>query len=403
MRQKNNLVEFTQRLCSIQTENPPGREFAACVEFLENEMQLMGLSTQRIQVPFETVQKNLPPECWEYPRLNLIARWDRKAAKTLHFNSHFDVVPVSDDWKSDPFSPIVKGTRLIGRGTSDMKGCLAASVFAVKALMECGLESPWNIELSFTCDEEIGGECGAGYLTKQKLIRPDAVIVCEGGAGPNVMIGHRGVLWADVTVAGKAAHGSNPGAGTNAFEKGIELASRFQQYHQNCLSRTTAYPMDLAHSFHPSMTIGGVSGGGSKVNTIPDSFHFTIDRRLIPEERVADIKREFQSILKQASLDDPELKASIRYITGFDAAITDINSTISQRIQSAIESVYRKPANPRVFGAFTDLHFFLQYCQCPAVGYGVEGDGIHSSNEYLKIQSLVDTARVYAETALSMG
>jgi len=399
---QEEMVEMTQRLCSLATENPPGHHFEECVDYLEEIMRARGFATQKVRVPLEYQKKYLPPELWDKPRFNLISRWDTGGSKILHFNSHYDVVPATEGWKTDPFAPVIRGQRLFGRGTSDMKGCLVASIFAAQALRDLKLRPVWNLEFSFTADEEIGGECGAGFLVKNKIVQPDAAIVCEGGAGDSIMIGHRGVLWADIHVHGVPAHGSNPGAGINAFERGIRLAGRFLEYHQRCLERVTQHEMDKPHSRRPSMTLGGVSGGGSKVNTIPGWFHFTIDRRLIPEERVASVIREFQAILREAKRQDKTLKAEMKILTGFDAALTDPDSSLCRAACQAVRAVTGKIPNPRIFGAFTDLHFFTNQARCPTIGYGVEGNGIHGHQEYLVIPSLVKTARVYAEIARTL-
>ncbi|MGC9326100.1 MAG: M20 family metallopeptidase [Candidatus Hinthialibacter sp.] len=400
--QRDEMVQLTQRLCAFPTENPPGRQFPEQAEFLAQQLDHMGFLVSVVPVPEEYVQKYTPRESWDYPRCNVLARWDVGAEKTLHFNSHFDVVPVSSDWKTDPFQPVVKRDRLYGRGTSDMKGCITSCIFALKALKHCKAAPPWNIEVSFTCDEEIGGHCGAGYIIQNDLVKPDAAVICEGGAGDSIMSGHRGVLWADILVRGVSAHGSNPEAGVNAFEKGYLLVNRFLERHKEHLKRETRHSMDRETARRPSMTLGGVSGGGAKVNTIPDHFHFTIDRRLIPEETVKQVKDDYREILQTAMREDKTLKAQMNLLMGFDAAITDPDEMLCETALRAVQRVMRKEGKLRVFGAFTDMHFFVNHAKCPAIGYGVEGDGIHGSNEYLVVRSLVDTARVYAEIALTV-
>ena len=398
---RDEMIKLTGALCAIATENPPGREYESCVDFLNETAKSFGLKTKKVRVPKAYQIIDLPPDMLEYPRFNLICRWNTGAKKTIHFNSHYDVVPVTDDWKTDPFSPVLKGGKLYGRGTSDMKGSLVASLYAVKAMRECGLTPPWNVELSFTADEEIGGECGVGYLVKKRIVCPDAAVICEGGAEDYIMYGHRGVLWADVLVKGVSAHGSRPHLGVNAFEKGMDLARRFRDLQKQYAKRKTAYPVNHPAARTPTMTLGGVSGGGSKVNTIPDSFHFTIDRRLIPEERISDVTKELKQVIQDARSDDKKLKAKLRVMKGFNAGITEQESDICKIAKRAVESVHRRKAETLIFGAFTDLHFFTNEGHCPTVGYGVAGDGIHGCKEYVLVKSLVETARVYAEIALN--
>ena len=147
---KKEIEALTQALCGFATVNPPGENFEACARFLQKTANDLGLRSRMVNVPRAYIREHLPPECWPYPRYNVIARWNVGAEKTLHFNSHFDVVPATEDWRTPPFAPVVERGRLYGRGTCDMKGCLAASLFAVAALKECGRIPPCNLEFSFT-------------------------------------------------------------------------------------------------------------------------------------------------------------------------------------------------------------------------------------------------------------
>lgn len=399
---REEMVGLTQDLCAFATENPPGRHFEECVDFLDDYSRSIGLETIKIRTPDAYQKQYAPAETWDFPRYNLVARWDVGASRVIHFNSHYDVVPATSDWKTDPFNPVVQNKRLYGRGVQDMKGCLAASLFAVKAMRECGLTPPWNIELSFTADEEIGGHCGAGYITREGLVKPDAAVICEGGMGRVISHGQRGVYWSKVTTRGVSGHGSSPNSGVNAFEKGLALARRFQALHKTHRKRVTAYKMVAPEFRRPTLTLGGVSGGGSKVNTIPDRFYFTLDRRIIAEETTAEIEREYRLLIDDAMKLDRFLLAEIETLSAFDAGFTDPNHPLCRSAVEAVRRVYGKPGQLKMFGAFTDLHFFANVVKCPAIGYGVEGEGLHSSNEYLLIDSLPRTAQVYAEIALSM-
>src|SRR5690606_1509616 len=105
------------------------------------------------------------------------------------------------------------GGKLYGRGSADMKSALAASILAVEALRATGTTPTANVELSFTADEETGGQLGAGWLVKNKIVRPDWAVVCEGGSRDKVGVGHKGVLWLEFHLQGVAAHGSAPEKG----------------------------------------------------------------------------------------------------------------------------------------------------------------------------------------------
>ena len=146
-----------QELVRTPTVNPPGENYAEIVGLLEAKCQALGMQTQIAEVPTDRAEQVISNAA-THPRLNLIARWDVGAEKTVHFNAHYDVVPVAGDWRfNNPFSGEIDGEWLYGRGADDMKDAIAALLFAIETLQETGTEPKFNIECSFTCDEETAG------------------------------------------------------------------------------------------------------------------------------------------------------------------------------------------------------------------------------------------------------
>jgi len=394
------MVNFTKRFCQIATVNPPGNRYLECVRFLEKKLRTLGLKTKIHRVP-PAVQRKLVPGLDAYPRYNLVAHWGVGARKTLHFTGHYDVVPPTSGWKTDPFKPHVKEGKLIGRGTGDMKGCNSAAIFAVQALKASGVRPPWNIELSFTADEETGGYAGLGWLVKSGKIRPDAAVLLEGGSGENIGYAHRGVLWLNITVLGKAGHASNPKNGINALEKACGLIrdlKKLERLYAGRRSRFLAGPL----ARRPTLMIGGVSGGGNKINTIPDMFMFSIDRRLLPEEKLGRVKAEFLRVIRQAQRRDKDLKVQVEYPLYVAPGWTKPHEQIIKVAQAAHKMVRGKRSRLRMSGGFTDMHWLTNDGGVPTVGYGVSGGGAHSDFEYLNIASLPETAKIYSEIALRM-
>jgi len=400
-KRQRELVEFTKAFCRFGTVNPPGHLYLECVRFLDKKLKSLGLKTRILRVP-PKVQAKLVPGLDAYPRYNIVARWDTGAKKTLHYTGHYDVVPPTSGWQTDPFAPFVKGDKLIGRGTVDMKACDAAAIFAVQALKACGVTPKWNIELSFTADEETGGYAGLGWTVKSKQIKPDAAVLLEGGSGENIGYAHRGVLWLNVTVFGKAAHASNPKNGVNALEKACTLIRELQtldKIYAKRRSRFHAQPM----ARRPTLMIGGVSGGGNKINTIPDRFSFSIDRRLLPEENLGKVKAEIMAVIKRAQRKDRELQVEVAYPLYVAPGWTDERAEILKVTQAAYKAVTGQPSKFRMTGGFTDMHWLTNDAKVPTVGYGCKGAGAHADFEWVSIQSMIETCQVYAEIAMRMA
>ena len=104
----------------------------------------------------------------------------------------------------------------------------------------------------------------------------------------NIGNGHNGVLWLEIEVKGKAAHGAQPDKGINAFEKTAELVTALQRVKRNLKSPERAFKLPDGSDRYPTLNIGGTFRGtdGDKVNTVPASVTFSIDRRITPNEEL---------------------------------------------------------------------------------------------------------------------
>src|SRR3989338_2113943 len=252
-RNKEYVIKLVSRLIEIPTVNPPGENYENMVCFLESECRKIGLSTKKHITPRDVLDKFGIKGGSR--RISLVADLDAGAHKTFHVNSHYDVVPATDKWKTDPFKAIIKGNKIYGRGSEDMKGNIASVLFALEALKDCGIKPKINIQLSFTPDEEIGGGAGLGYLVSKGLVKADYAM-SEGYSGNCISIGNKGVLWAEVEVIGKSAHGSMPYKGVNSFERMNMLVNELVKLKNKISKRKTQYNMRDPVSKNPSFVMG---------------------------------------------------------------------------------------------------------------------------------------------------
>jgi succinyl-diaminopimelate desuccinylase len=399
---KKSMIRFLSDFCAIPTVNPPGAEYERCVKFLEQKLKSIGLSTRIVRVPDKEL-KRLVPDGQGDPRLSLIARWDVGAKRTLLLTGHYDVVPATANWKTDPFVPVIKGNKLFARGSCDMKGSDTAAIFCVEAMKEAGLIPPCNIELAFTPDEETGGYPGLGWLVKSRAIKADAAILLEGGGGETVGYAHRGVVWAKVTVHGKPSHASRPKDGINALEKAIPVILQYKALEKVYARRTTRYNTPRKGQRNPTLMIGGVSGGGTKINTVPDTFSFTIDRRLNPEDDARAVRAELQAVLKEAKRRDRSLKAEIEFPLYVESGHTVPEHRLCKIGLDAARAVQKHRPRLTMTLGFTDMHFLTNDAGIPTLGYGACGANYHADDEYVDVKSLSTAARFYAEVALRLG
>ncbi|PIF02050.1 MAG: hypothetical protein CR996_02030 [Draconibacterium sp.] len=252
---KEDVIALTRELIAFNTVNPPGNESDAA-RFLGNLLSESGFNVEYI--PFE---KN---------RLHVIAeKGCQKDITPVVFSGHIDTVPLgAKEWNYSPFAGEIKDGKLFGRGSSDMKGGLAAMVVAAILAYEEGFSG--GVRLILTSGEELGCQ-GALHLvaTHKDLGRAKGIIIGEPTANIPA-IGHRGGLYLNLTTKGKTAHSSMPHFGDNAIYKAARAITKIEKFDFNVEA-------DPLLKF-PTINVGTIFGG-MNINSVPDHATFTIDIR----------------------------------------------------------------------------------------------------------------------------
>lgn len=398
-RHTDQLLGRLQTLVGFRTVNPPGRDYAAITAWLTRELGQVGLKARRFAIPAALARKTLPPDQQAHPRFNVLGKLAAgRSARTLHFNAHYDVVPVSGDWKhGDPFSGAVDGPWIYGRGTSDMKGSIASLLTALDALRATGTAPRTNIEVSFTADEETDSVLGAEWLVHHAPIRPDYAVVMEGGDGNAVCCGHNGTIWLEVIVHGRAAHGSLPEKGINALEKMSRLVLALDPYKKQ-LARTT-WRTPEGKTMRPTINVGGVfqCGEGAKINTVPAQASFTIDRRVLPVEDHGGAERDLRAFLNSAAREIGDCRITIRKISENFACFSPPTHPFFAAMAGCVTRVRGEPTVFNASTGFNDMHFFAHVRKIPTLGYGPGGENFHAVDERARVKELVRAAKIYAE------
>ncbi|WP_414664645.1 M20 family metallopeptidase [Horticoccus sp. 23ND18S-11] len=398
-RHPGELLGRLQQLVGVSTVNPPGENYDAITKWLVHELEDVGLRTRRFPIPAALMRKELPPEQHGYPRFNVLGqRPVAGARKTIHFNAHYDVVPVSGTWKhGSPFSGAIERGWMYGRGTADMKGSIASLLMAMRALRATGTAPRMNVEISFTADEETDSALGTGWLVAHAPIKPDYAVVMEGGEGRHVCCGHNGTLWLEVHVHGRPAHGSLPAKGINALEKMAALVRAFDTYKHTLAQRTWKTPEGKLH--RPTVNLGGVfhCGEGAKINTVPALASFTIDRRVIPAETHAAAERELRAFLVKAARQIPQCTISVHKISENYPCFSEPTHPFFNAMAGCVTRVRKEKTKFNVSTGFNDMHFFSHHLKIPTLGYGPGGIDYHGVDERAEVKELIASAKIYAE------
>jgi succinyl-diaminopimelate desuccinylase len=394
-----DMVVTLQQLVGIATVNPPGDHYDAITHLLAGELTAAGLSAKRYPIPAKLLRRALPAEQHAFPRFNVLGKLRAAGArKTIHFNAHYDVVPVSGKWRhGSPFSGAVERGWVFGRGTSDMKGSHASLLLALRALRATRTAPKMNVEVSFTADEETDSVLGAEWLVKHAPIAPDCAIVMEGGERGSVCCGHNGVVWLEVTVHGRAAHGSQPELGINAFEKMSALVLELEDYKRLLAQRAWRAPDGRA--MRPTINVGGVfsAGPGGKINTVPAEARFSIDRRVLAIEDHAKAERELRAFLAAAARRIPQCRIMVTKVSENFACFSAPEHPFFATMADCVTRVRRAKTTFNVSTGFNDMHFFAHHLRIPTLGYGPGGENYHAVDERASVRDLVNTAKIYAE------
>jgi len=383
-------VDLLKKLIEIPSVSPSGENYDKISDLLYKELSRIADSAEVIEVPKSYQSRNCK-SAGENPRYIVLGRVKGLSGKRIHFNGHYDVVPGGQGWTvTDPFKPVIKDGRLYGRGAIDMKGGIAAVMGAVYAVHESGSQPYHDIELAFVPDEEIGGECGTGYLVEELLAGnlPDYVIIPEPSGLNYPWHGHKGLLWAKVKVKGVNAHGSTPWRGKNAFLLGARLSLELLSAYAPILSRKRSkYKTIPEESMHPTIMIGGEAGvsGGGKTNQVPGEFYFTIDRRLIPEETVDEVKKELEAVLRWVG-HGLGLDYTVEYTAMMEPAINEPGELYRALVKAAsIHGV--SVSEPIVCPGGLDLRYYTSK-GVKTLSYGPGGEVAHAPDEYISLDEL---------------
>lgn len=309
-------------------------------------------------------------------RPNVIGRLDFGAEKTIALNAHYDVVPVDrTDWKRDPFKLTRVGNRMYGRGASDDKSGIAVSLFAAE-----NAKPTANVELVFTCDEEIGSKYGLAWVLEKhrKMIRADYAVVLD--VEDCIVTGSSGVSGGTIIIKGVEHHAGMPFLGVNAVEKSLRFLLKLKKFDDVVSKYKCKYPGEMDGQVKGRFNITMINGGVAP-NLIPGKVEIKFDLRSPPGTKVRDFQimliNYFEKLKKEEKID-----ASIKMDSTHESYITDMDSDILKRIR---KSVKEKKIHVS-FGGF-DGTFFSQ-ANIPSVAYGAQNFSIHQANEYVEINKL---------------
>nr|WP_314623369.1 M20/M25/M40 family metallo-hydrolase [uncultured Noviherbaspirillum sp.] len=386
-------VDFLADLVRIPTDTPPG-DNAPHAEAVAQKIELLGWEVERHPVPRQTVT-----DYGMTSITNLIVR--RRYATggpTIALNAHGDVVPPGEGWTRPPYGAQIEDGRMFGRATAVSKSDFATFLYAARAVEALGLPLRGALELHFTYDEEFGGTLGPGWLLAQGLTRPDYLI--GAGFSYNVVNAHNACLQFEITVHGKATHGSIPETGHDALQAATAMLNAIYAE----VPRLKAKRSTIAGIDHPTMIVGRIDGG-TNTNVVPGKVTLKMDRRMIPEEDPAQVEADVRRMIETAVEGLPGIRVEIRRLLLAEALrpLPGQEKLVDSLRRNAL-GVLGEPVTVLGSALYTDARLYSEY-GIPAVLYGAGPRTVLESNakqadEHLVLEDLRAATKVVALTLL---
>lgn len=387
----DELVQFTQELVRINSVFDPEQEGANEEAAAKRIAEF--LITEGFEVHFEEVVPGRP---------NVIAYLrGNRPGKTILFEGHTDVVTAGDpdQWNYDPFGAEIVGDRIYGRGTCDTKGNVAAAIFAAKAVKDSGVEFSGNILLCIPCDEE-GMMLGIKhFIDRGWADNVDAAVICEPEEN-HICIFQKGAMRAEIRVFGKQSHGAMPLTGINPNWRLARIICELEKLEQEEKDRLGCHEFLKWPSITPTI-ITSPAKGEAQINVVPGEAYMTLDIRTVPGQDHNELKEKILAIYDRLKEKDPDFCATLNVIEERPWTSTPKDAEITSVVYRAVKEVTGKePVWQGVPGA-TDGTFLHARKGIPVIVTGAGNTYIpHHADEYVDIPELIETAKIYALTAM---
>ena len=376
----DELTALAAALVRCPSPNPPGHEEPAA-QCLAGACEAAGL-----EVELDAVAPGRP---------NLYASLGPPGSSGVLVIGHTDTVPAGDGWTHDPFGATVEAGRLIGRGSADMKGGLAAAVAAMAALARARVKLREPVTLAAVVDEEEHGRGVRAYLERGPAAR--LALVPE-PTELQPIVACRGNCYVEIEVHGRAAHAGSAEEGRNAIHGAVRAVEAVRR-----LDRA------LTADEHPLLGRGswsvGMIRGGTSTATVADHCTVSLDRRLLPGQTGAQALAELREALARLALEDDELQAAatlLMEIPSFEVAAEDRRVELVRRAAADAGG----PELP--VGGWTaacDGGYLMRDAGIPALvlGPGSVVEQAHKPDESVALAELAQAARIYALAMLRLS
>ncbi|MCL2580413.1 MAG: M20 family metallopeptidase [Oscillospiraceae bacterium] len=375
MRELHPAVKLTQQLIQIDSQNPATGE-KEIIRFIGDWLAEGG-------VPYRLQEV-------EKDRSNLIVeiKGGNKRPPII-FIAHTDTVPIGEGWQENPLGGEIRGGKIYGRGSADMKGGLAGALYAARMVHnERGL--PGDLIVVASVDEEGPGMIGIKALLDAGIVGKDSLVISPEPTSLEIVRAHRGLVWYEIVTGGVSVHAGHAERGVDANHALAEVLSEIK-------TAVAALPFYHPLLKQPLVSIGQMRGG-EKTNVVPNTARAEIDFRIVPPLTATLANRMIKSCAERAVKRVPGSTVIVSNL-GLERApiIIDENAQIIRHLTQSCRKVLGKDPAHAGYVAYTDaatVSLFTGNQNAICFGPGNLEQG-HTLDEWAPVDEIEKCAEIF--------
>ena len=333
----------------------------------------------------------------------------------LMYNGHIDTVPPGE--MPEPFAPKIVDGKLTGRGTVDMKGGLAGQLAGMIAIKRANIKLSGDLIFAGVIAEEDSTSLGSLHVIEHGP-KPDMVVVSEPSA-LGTITAHKGFDYYRIDIEGRACHSSKPHEGVSAVYKGACIVNAIGNgfIERSCARK---HPLLGAASLNVAAILGysnseavtalrRAPGDKPAGAVVPDICTIYLDRRRIPGENLNDVLADFEQLLVELRRSDPKLVVRASFtpacpeLPTHPPLDTDPQHRLVTECARLAAQVTGSDAAPKGVPFWSDAALFNDIAKIPAIVFGPGDVAVaHSNHEFVPVDELTKSARVFALLAASL-
>jgi len=367
--EKKELKDLLQGLIQIKSVNPPGNE-NQIANFIKKFLLENNIHSELVPL--------------EEDRSSVVAKIEGEEERNITLCGHLDTVRVKEeDWTKPVFEGLIENEKMYGIGASDMKGGVAAILYAVVLLKRRGINLKKTVQLALTADEEWGYRGAKNLVDGGYFDRTDFLIITE-PSNLQVSTGEKGEVWIGAKFYGKSAHGSTPEVGVNTIIPGSEFIVNITERYEKIFEADPFWGKT-------SMNIGQFHGG-VQVNIVPNYSEIQLDFRVISEE---DKERAIE-LVEKTGKDIAE-----KYKVQFEEKVFNYKPLIFTNSNNPYVKKFMQAAGVKeviITKYCTDGATIIPEKKMPFIIFG-PGDiaQAHQNDEYIELESLYRAVDVFID------